>query len=97
MRIRMGAFGWLTIGWAVLAVYVLFLMFKGLALLIVAIANACDRYNRRRAVRKAYQRHQAALAAKRAQQASYGPVWPPQAPTDRPWNYGAPHQQHRHF
>jgi len=58
---------WLAL--AVLPVYVLFLGFKGLVCLFLAAMKALDKHNRRRAVRKAYERDQAYRAAVRAQMA----------------------------
>lgn len=43
--------------------YLLFLGFKGVVCIFLALMKALDKHNRRRAVRKAYQQHQAALGA----------------------------------
>lgn len=85
MRINMGLFGWLILGWIIVPTWLLFEACKGLVMLFLAIANACDRHNRRRAARKAYERDQAAQRAAYLGNQVYSPWHYPQ-----PWNYGAP-------
>ena len=79
MRIRMGCTGWLLAGWIVIPCYVLYGMFKGVVLVFLALMKALDKHNRRRAVRKAYERDRASKAAIRARQAAQqaynGPGW----------------------
>jgi hypothetical protein len=67
MRIRMGLFGWMVLGPFILAVAIIFCMAKLTVVLFLALAKAIDTHNRRRGVRKAYQRDQAARAAYYAQ------------------------------
>jgi hypothetical protein len=68
MRVRLGCFGWLCLGWVILPCYVLFYAAKGLVCLFLAAMKALDKHNRRRAVRKAYERDRAARAAVRTRQ-----------------------------
>jgi hypothetical protein len=59
MRIRMGLFGWMVLGPFILAVAVIFCMAKLTVVLFLAMAKAIDTHNRRRGVRKAYERRRA--------------------------------------
>lgn len=44
---RLGCFGWLTLGWIIIPVYVLFKTCEGLVRMFLASMRALDRYNRR--------------------------------------------------
>lgn len=88
--IRLGSFGLLAIGWAVIPLYILFKSLEGLVRLFLALMGALDRHNRRRAVRKAYERDRLAKQAALAANQPYRP-WTLQ----QPWQYGAPQQKVR--
>lgn len=83
----MGLTGWLFFGWAILAVYVVYGMCRLLVEILLMLSRAADRYNRRRAVRKAYERDRAAGQAAWYAHRS-GQAWPPPGvPAKRkPWD-----------
>jgi hypothetical protein len=84
MRIRMGLFGWMVLGPFILAVAIIFCMAKLTVVLFLALAKAIDTHNRRRGVRKAYQRDQDRRYHQYAQkpvQTGYRAESPSRAPT----------------
>lgn len=62
MHIRMGLLGWMVLGPAVFAVAVVFGMAKLVVMFFLALSKAADTHNRRRSVRKAYERRRALQA-----------------------------------
>jgi hypothetical protein len=64
--------------------------------LILALANACSRHNRRRAVRQAFARDQQRQGEFYAQRAPQSQQWPPPIPV-QPWRYGAPSTHRRGY
>jgi hypothetical protein len=110
---RMGLIGLMTVGWVYMAIYmvvltvyvaVLFckmtvLFCKAIAMVFLALMKEIDRYNRRRAVRKAYERDRARRdvyyrprPSVPVQEApydpwttSYTPAWQQPEPRDNPY------------
>ena len=66
---RLGCLGWLTLGWIIIPCWAFYMVCRGCLELLLMAARAAERYNRRRAVRKAYERNVARRAAIRAQMA----------------------------
>lgn len=84
MHVRLGCFGTLLVA----PFYIVFKSCEGLVRLFLAAMNALDRHNRRRAVRKAYERDRLAQQAAARAGLPYHP-WSAQ----QPWQYRAPQPQ----